>query len=662
MITFGSDLLHDFDQAVRKEWLETNGLGGYASSTVVCANTRRHHGLLVVTEGDVLDRYVMLSKLEESVRIGEATFELGVNKHPGIVHPCGHLLLEQFELAPLPTFRYSVGSCLLEKTIFMVHGRNVVIAQYRLEGEGGEVELFLRPMVAGRRQHELVHENAQIRQEWRITAEGIEFDPYNAVPTLYFSHDSDNVMSVPLWYNHFEYEQEMTGESDYREDLFQPGVLMYKMTSGVSRTFIASTSGYVSLHDVGSLEESEIQRRQTLVVRARSDTLLEQALMLAADSFFYLRPDGTRSVVAGYPGFGDWVRDALVALPGLALATGEYQCAREVLLNCATRVAQALELGQPVDSELMPGVRDVDSPLWLFVVAYQYVRYTLDLPFVRDSLYETFLLVVRTYSEGRCSGIGMDRDGLLELRSDGVPLTWMNATTGGVPVTPRDGKPVEVEALWYNALKIISEFARSFGERSVSDEFTVMATVARSSFNASFWNEEQQCLYDRVDRKKTDATVRPNQVLAVSLPFALLNENRSRLVLRKIEQELLTPFGVRTLSENSSLYRGRCEGSDDERGTSYHQGSVWPWLLGHFISAYLRFNGSETSVRSGTWSLVERLEEHLLDAGLGTISELFDGDDPHSPRGSISHAWSVGEILRAYREDILGIKPRGKKA
>jgi predicted glycogen debranching enzyme len=348
----------------------------------------------------------------------------------------------------------------------------------------------------------------------------------------------------------------------------------------------------------------------------------------------------------------------MIALPGLTLVTGKHEIARSILRTFASHVDEGMLPNRFPDAGEAPEYNTIDATLWFFEAARAYVAYTADLEFVRNELYPVFANIITWHVHGTRYGIKVDTDGLLACGEQGVQLTWMDAKVGDWVVTPRRGKPVEIQALWYNSLCIMEELARKFAVEASPKRYREMATLANLSFNRKFWNEETGCLYDVMDEASVDASIRPNQILAVSLTHSMLSAERAKQVVEKVREYLLTPYGLRTLAPNDPHYRGRYTGGTIERDAAYHQGTVWPWLMGSFITAYVKVNGGSNAARRQAAEWLAPLKEHLADAGLGHISEIFDGDAPHQPRGCIAQAWSVAELLRAYVEDVQGLRPR----
>ena len=660
MIRFGKDLCSNLDAALRREWLETNGIGGFASSTLNGRNTRRYHGLLVAATKPPVGRFVLLSKLEETVVIEGRAFDLCTNRYPGVIHPQGFHYLKQFRLDPFPVFTFEIQGIQIEKTVFMVQGENTTVVQYDIENgrKANLAQLELRPLIAFRDYHSLTHENGAIdgRLDVRPGLAGIS--PYPGLPELYLAHNAREVENTGHWYRNFEYDAERERGLDFTEDLFNPCVLRFDLNSQSQATIIASTERRSAA--LGSeYRQAEVSRRRTVALRSPVEDGFVKSLTVAADQFIVSRGN-EKTVIAGYPWFSDWGRDTMIALPGLTLPTHRYDAARSILRNFAHHVDRGMLPNRFPDVGEMPEYNTVDATLWFFEAVRAFLAYTGDLEFVRDDLHRVLSDIISWHVRGTRFGIKMDSSGLVNSGEAGTQLTWMDAKAGDWVVTPRRGKPVEIQALWYNALSIMEDLAKRIGDETGRKRYSSMAALTKWSFNRQLWNEKGGYLYDVVNGGPADASIRPNQIFAVSLPYTMLSPERAKQVVGVVEQHLLTPYGLRTLAPSDSEYRGRYSGDPISRDGAYHQGTVWPWLMGPFISAYIKVNGGTESACRQAENWLVSLKDHLADAGLGQMSEIFDGDPPHRPVGCIAQAWSVAEILRTTVEDIYGIRPETK--
>jgi len=661
MILFDHSTCADLDRAQHLEWLETNGLGGFSSSTIVGLNTRRYHGLLVAATKPPIGRMVLLSKLEETLVIDGQPYELSTNRYPGVVHPQGFRYLKQFRLDPFPIFTYEVNGIELQKSVFMIQGENTVVVQFQLTQTtkaAHKTKLGIRPLIAFRDYHSTTHENGALNPALESKHGLVSIAPYAGLPTLHLAHHADDLQVSGNWYRNFEYDAERERGLDYQEDLFNPLVFHFDLSSSSSATIIASTEP----RDVSRSYEcraAEIARRKVLVSNAPVADAFTRTLSVAADQFLVARGD-LKTVIAGYHWFSDWGRDTMVALPGLTLLSDKFDAARDILREFARNVNQGMLPNRFPDAGEPPEYNTVDATLWFFEAARSYLAYTGDLNFIRDELYSVLKNIVSWHVRGTRYGIKVDASGLLTCGEPGVQLTWMDAKVGGWVVTPRIGKPVEIQALWYNALRIMEGLAHSFEDTTAQNLYGTMATLVHWSFNRLFWNEKARCLYDVVNGGPPDASIRPNQIFAVSLPHSMLSSETAKAVVGKVQELLLTPYGLRTLAPTDPQYRGHYTGDQTNRDGAYHQGTVWPWLLGPFLTAYIKVNGNTAAARDQAAEWLKHIEEHLSDAGLGQISEIFEADAPHRPVGCIAQAWSVAEILRTYVEDVKGIRPTKK--
>ena len=665
---------------LRREWLETNGLGGYASSTICGMNTRRYHGLLVAATKPPVGRMVLLSKLEETLTVDGKSYQLSVNQYPGVVHPRGDVYLKQFRADPFPVFLYELDGIQLEKSVFMPHGENSTVIRYEVRGQAGHCTLELRPLIAFRDHHSTTHENGALDPAWHVESGSIRVTPYRGLPSLYLAHDGDEVRESGAWYRNFEFDRERERGLEYREDLFNPCTLVANLSGRARLTVVASTQ----VHDIrraGQLRDAELARRARIVEASPGDRPFVRTLVRAADQFLVKRGEGS-TVIAGYHWFSDWGRDTMIALPGLTLTTGRPEIARSILLAFAGVVDRGMLPNRFPDSGETPEYNTVDATLWFFEAVRAYLAHTGDLDFVRtnlltvpdgrgagtpatsgpavstgdcevsgkspaqSALYDVLADIVGWHERGTRYGIRVDVDGLLMAGESGTQLTWMDAKVGDWVVTPRRGKPVEIQALWYNALRVMENLAQRLTRVAEAIHYRELAERAAASFATQFWNSSEGCLYDVVNGDERDAAIRPNQILAVSLPHTMLTKEQGARVVDTVQRHLLTPFGLRTLSPSDPQYQGRYGGGQRSRDGAYHQGTVWPWLMGPFLTAYLEVNGrsAESQEQAAKW--LADLSEFIQHQGVGQLPEIFDGDAPHLPGGCIAQAWTVAELLR----------------
>ena len=646
MISFDSDICANFAEATSREWLETNGIGGYASGTISGASTRRYHAILTAATKPPLGRITTAAKIEETLIIDGERFDLSSNQYPGKVSPEGYKFIGSFRLDPFPIWTFNVNGVELEKRVFMVQGENTTVCRWTLLDNGGysidKLSLEVRPLLSFVDYNDLKHEDAAFLTDFESRPNVVSIQPYSDMPELFFIHNGASVDKTGYWYNNFEYAIEKERGFDYTEDLFQPFSISFNLTTPASVVVSTERSAVV---DDTALEKNEIARRAKLVAQAGAVDDLTKQLVLAADQFIAKRGDG-ETVIAGYPWFSDWGRDTMISLNGLTLATNRPEIAKNILLEFSRHLSQGMLPNRFPDVGEEAEYNTVDATLWYFEATRAYLEKSRDYDFVRQNLYSKLADVIYWHLRGTRYKIHVDTDGLLYAGEPGVQLTWMDAKIGDLVITPRTGKPVEIQALWYNALKIMADLAERFGDDKDKTKYESMADLAKLSFNAVFWNEAGQCLYDVVDNGNRDGDVRPNQILAASLPYSMLGDARAKLVLEKVTSELLTPVGLRSLSPNDPKYCPVYEGSPFDRDSAYHQGTVWAWLIGPYMDAYRRVYGSGEKTEERVAEILSGFSDHLSKTGLGQISEIFDAEPPHTPRGCFAQAWSVAEVLR----------------
>lgn len=657
--------LNDYTRGMELEWLETNGLGGYASSTVIGMNTRRYHGLLVAALEPPAGRMVLLAKMDETVSGPYGDVQLGTNMYPNAIVPEGFKKIVSFSLEPFPRWVFDTGYGFLEKTFVMPHGYNSGALRYRWIDENGNVlevapegiRLSVRPFLAFRDYHHVARFRDWMTPAVRDEAGLVSMRPVDGLPELLFRAPELNYIFQPDWYYNFEYELERRRGMEYTEDLLCPG---YFATSGNSAEFdICFAAGHDPMDCIAGLENmdgdtlfsniarEEVLRRKSLIRTAGSPkSEITKKLIVSSDVYIVQRGHEGNTILAGYHWFTDWGRDTMIALPGLAIATGRLLDAKNILATFARYIKNGLIPNRFPDAGETPDYNTVDASLWYIIAADSYMRATWDESFLREQLWDALKQIVRCYSDGTDNGIFMDEDGLITAGRADTQLTWMDAKVGDWVVTSRYGKAVEINALWYNALRILERLAPRVGESG--DDYNALARRVAKEFGRLFWNPDAGCLYDVVNENGPDASIRPNQIFALSLPRALLTADKRMSVLKVVEKHLVTPFGLRSLSPEDPKYCGTYAGGVLERDGAYHQGTVWGWLLGHYISALLNVSGRTTENIGKIKAIVGEMEKHvMMTGGLNHVSEIFDGDAPHTSRGCIAQAWSVAELLRA---------------
>lgn len=655
VISFGREVCGDLDAAERREWLVTNGLGGYASGTVAGLLTRRYHGLLVAALPPPHGRWLLLTRLDETATYDGQAHALFSNRWSrGEVEPAGYRTLERFHLErTTPVWSYAFQDALLEKRIWMEPGANTTYVRYDLQRGTAPLTLSVKAIV-NHRDH---HGNTRAG-DWQPEIQAVP-GGLRVGADLYLLSAGANVTAASEWYRGYWLTQEAYRGLDAVDDNLYVGQFDVVLSPGDSWTLVA-TAEEAALHSSASNLDLDghdaYARRQAHEAQLLGQSGLEDAparvrqLVLAADQFVVRRavgddPDG-RSIIAGYHWFADWGRDTMIALPGLTLATGRPELAATILRTYAAFVNQGMlpnrfpEQGEGLDYS---DYNTVDATLWYFEAIRAYYTATGDDTLVRD-LYPVLQEIVCWHLQGTRYGIHVDpADGLLYSGEEGVQLTWMDAKVGDWVVTPRRGKAVEINALWYNALRVMAGFARHLDEPA--DQYQVLADRVQAGFGR-FWNDAQNYCNDVVDGPAgDDASLRPNQLLAVSLHYSPLERVQQRAVVDVCARHLLTSHGLRSLAPADPAYVGHYGGDPRQRDGAYHQGTVWAWLIGPFVSAHLKVYGDHALARS----YLAPLLDHLSGGCLGSVSEIFDGDPPFAPRGAIAQAWSVAEVLRAWR-------------
>jgi len=647
--------LGNFPEASQLEWLETNGLGGWAGSSLIGCNTRRYHGLLMAAIKPPAERMLLVSKLDETIILDGKRFDLGTNDYGDAIFPQGFQNMISFRKDLFPEWIYEAAGVRLRKTITMVHGENTTLIRYEVLKTVKPFTLQLLPLIAARGYHQLEHAYNNIF--WDIDFNNGLFHnrPYNGAPDIFISIPGSAYKPVNKWYYKFNYLQEKYRGLDFEEDLFNHGLFSVGLKDGDALHIILSTENPTGKNP-DTLFEKEKNRKLSLLNGIPDNTLRQ--LVLAADQFIVKRevpgdtkeslPLALKTVIAGYHWFTDWGRDTMISLPGLCLQTGRYEDAKKIIAVFAKSVSMGMLPNRFLDNTEPPEYNNADGTLWYFNAAYAYLQTTGDRRFILNEILPVLKDIMDWHFKGTRYNIHADTDGLLFAGETGQQLTWMDARIGNWVVTPRMGKPVEIEALWYNALKIFEALLILNGENEFSENILQKAAQAKKSFEEKFWYAEGNYLYDVIDENgRPDATIRPNQIFALSLPFQLIEGVKAKAVFQIIRAKLFTPVGLRSISPDDSRYKGIYGGDVFERDSSYHQGSVWSWLLGPFVEAGMKIDGPEFLEEAV--SIINRFSHHLNEGCIGTVSEIFDGDAPWYPRGCVAQAWGVAEILRVIK-------------
>jgi len=652
LVNFGPEVCADLPSALRREWLVTNGLGGYASGTLGGINTRRYHGLLVAALAPPVERTVLVGGSVDWATYAGQRWPLSTHEYvDSTIDPHGYRHLLSFRLeGTLPVWTFTLDDAVLERRVWMKYGANTTYVRYSLLRGPGPFDLELTPLVTYRDFHQLSRGH-DWRPETLATADGIEIRAFKGARPFRLITSQASFTPAGDWYWSFLHRAERARGLDDQSDLFAPGTFTSHLEPGQATALVLTVEPAPDLDDERVLE-AERARHQDLLRRAgalRSHQVVQQ-LVLAADQFLVerRRADGSvgRTVIAGYHWFNDWGRDTMLALPGLTLATGRAAEAADILRTFARYVDRGmLPNSFPDRADQVPGYNTVDATLWYVLAIRSYVDATGDRS-IADEQLPVLCDILEWHVRGTRYGIGIDpADGLLRAGETGVQLTWMDAKVGDRVVTPRTGKPVEIQALWYNALRTVAEF---LGERADprAARYASLAEQARSSFLRGFVRPDLAYLPDVVDGPAgDDLSLRPNQIFALSLPYPPLEGQTALGVLTAVGRALLAPYGLRSLSPDDGGYQGDYSGNPARRDSAYHQGPVWTWLIGAYVEALSHLTGDRTAALD----LLRPFEHHLRDAGLGSVSEILEGDAPHLPCGAIAQAWGVAEVLRAWR-------------
>jgi predicted glycogen debranching enzyme len=642
------------------EWIETDGLGGFASGTVSGVRTRRYHALLLTATTPPAGRIVLVNGFDAWVETAAESFPISSQCYaPHVIHPDGAARIEFFEREPWPRWRFRLTNDLaVDQELFVLPGQSAVMVSWKLVSERNvSAKLKVRPFLSGRDFHSTHHENSAFRFAAEMRSERILWRPYDGLPAI-IAYSNGSFSEGPMWFRNFLYTEELVRGLDAMEDLASPGVFEFVLSEKAA-VLVFAADGHM-LNHIGSIETHYLDVRTREQHRRKN---FANPLERAAAAYLVRRGEG-KTLIAGYPWFGDWGRDTFIAVRGLCIATGRLEDARDILVAWASVVSKGMLPNRFPDRGEQPEFNSVDASLWYIIAVNDYLQAAEKHPQPSsDSQTKKLRAAVEAiligYGTGTRFGIRGDGDGLLSAGEHGYQLTWMDARVDGREITPRIGKPVEIQALWLNALAI---GGTCFGTSGTSGNSSLRLASAprwlslfekgRSAFEARFWNEHAGFLADVVDCNHQsgviDLTFRPNQIFAVGgLPLTLLSAEKARRVVDAVERRLLTPMGLRSLAVGEPGYTSHYGGSVTERDGGYHQGTVWPWLMGAFVEAWVRVRGETAEVKAEARErFLKPLHQHLNEAGLGHISEIADADAPHTPRGCPFQAWSLGELLR----------------
>lgn len=649
---------------VQKEWVLTNGIGGYAGSSVTGAHARKHHGYLIASLHPPVERFVILSKINECLIRSSGKKDFTVEQYlagdGSTAYREGIEYLNSFTYDGLVHFTTKAPEFTMTKTLAFEHGKNTIAVSYDIQNDGEAATLVLTPLFNYR-----VHHDAS-------TVDTLKFDTTYEQPEIrlvpqqnkdvtirLFTDDGTVVPCEEKYTTGMQLQKELDVESDALDDNYTPYQIEFPLDAGCRKKIsIVCTIEDAYEKDAFATAAAEMARFDALEKKAGYHDELAETLTIAADHFLaYRQSTGLMTVLAGLPWFTDWGRDTMIALTGLTLSTGRYQDARDILTTFARYVHHGMVPNMFPDEGTAPLYNTADASMWYFYAVGKYLDYTgtpEDYAFVQETIYPKLKEIIAAYEHGTDFSIYMEEDGLIHAGSGLDQVTWMDVRVGDWVATPRHGKPVEINALWYHALCLMEEWATLFGEDG--SHYAALAAHAKESFAKEFWNEKDGCLYDVVDGLEGDASLRPNQIYAVSLPHRMLDADKEKKIVDKVYEKLYAKTGLRSLSPDDKEYHPTYEGCLDKRDHAYHQGTSWGFLLGGFLTAYVHVYGTSKEVITRVDAMLDATREQFYHGCIGSIAEIFDGDEPHTSRGCYAQAWSVGEILRAYTEDILPYK------
>lgn len=638
----------NFETLSTLEWLVTNGIGGYASSTVIGTNTRRYHGLLVAALQPPANRMVLVSKIEESVQFNRnSSFSLSSNQYPGIIHPQGYTHLDSFERSPLPKMIYKINGLQIAKTVFMVYGSNTTVIEYENQGNY-TIRLELNPLFVFKDYHQTFREGALFDFYYEQAQERILkiYPKYGSIP-IFMSFSKGHFTAQPNWYRNFEFIEEQKRGLDHREDAKSVGSVQIDLEAGEKGYLIFSTEENTIKLSPSDLKDSEIARLDAL--KSKYDNSFLQDLILAGDQFLVKRNStNSDTIIAGYHWFTDWGRDTMIAMRGLTIASGNQPASKSIIRTFLKYLDQGMLPNRFPDSGETPEYNTIDATLWLFVVLYEYYDKFQDLEFIME-VFPALTEILDKHVNGTRYNIHTTEEGLLFGGEGLSQLTWMDARVGDFVVTPRHGCPVEINALWYNSLMIYAFFAEKIGFRT--DNIQLLAQRCKSAFRQYFINEAGYLNDVIIPGKYSDDSIRPNQIYAISLPFELLSSKEAFSVIQLVEKHLYTDFGLRSLAPDHKEFKAVYEGDQWQRDNSYHQGTVWSFLWAEYALAYLKIHDNKVQAAQEIANKMSGLKQHFYHANcIHGISEIFDGLDPDSGKGCVQQAWSIGMLLKVIFE------------
>ena len=657
-----------FKEGIKREWAVTNGIGGYAGSSMIGAHSRTHQGYLIASLHAPIERYLVFSKINETATVGTSTVSFETSQHRAsgkTVYTDGQKFLTSFIYDGSAHYTYEADNFSFEKHITLKRNANVCAVSYELVAGDSDCTFTLTPLFNYREHSE------------SSTPDTLKFDTFTEDRTFYLVPEKNKDIAIRFQTSEgtfskretvYDIDMQLQIEVDLETDGLDCHCCPVDLSIAVPANTTKKVSILCSIGDVNerpapvsateafSILEENARCHAELFAKAGYRDSFANQLVLASDQFLtYRESTKTMTVLAGLPWFTDWGRDTMIAFTGLTLCTKRFKEAEEILLTFARYIRHGIVPNMFPDDNMPPLYNTVDASLWYFYAVYQYLNYNPAAEaetFVKEQIFPHLKEIVSAYEKGTDFSIYMEDDGLIHAGSGLDQITWMDVRVGDWVATPRHGKPVEINALWYNALRIIESLCEKFDEDASA--YRTRANQVKESFNAKFWDSSNQCLFDVVDGDEPDDHIRPNQIYAVSLPFSLLPEEQEKAVVALVEKELFVGCGLRSLAPDHPDYHGIYCGALAKRDAAYHQGTAWGFLLGGFFSAYMKVNHHSSSAAENAVRMLEPVRKHLTDSGcIGSISEIFDGDTPHNPRGCYAQAWSVGEVLRCYCEDIL---------
>lgn len=648
---FPREFCLNLEQSLRYEWLETDGKGGYASSTLLNCPTRKYHGLLVLPLPGLPSKYVLLSKMEAVLKGEKMDFHLSTNKYPKVFYPTGHKYIEHISVKHFTTTQWKIGEVIIERSMMMLRDTSVLLMRYEVVKSPKPCTMHFLPLLAYRDYHHLSHENMHMQVKVFAESPGVyKIEPYQGMPPLYITtSEKSTFYPSPTWNRNIEFLEERDRGYPYQEDLFNPGILEKKLKSG-EVVYIAASITPVE-EKLDKLWKAEVKLREQEDKENKETNPALKILKPSARHYLVRNQRGHLSITAGYHWFGEWGRDTLISLPGLCLYTDREKDAWEILRAFAKHERGGLLPNMLGQADGHDAYNSIDAPLWYFWAVHHYLQKANGAKKqVQAELLPTLLSIVRHYMQGIPGLVSCQENGLIAQGSRHTQLTWMDAMVYGQPVTPRHGYAVEINALWLLALYTVNQLLAdsTYTSKEEKKVFSDLYIKAKENFMPVFWIKEYSYLADVVGENGQELGVRPNQLVALTLPESPLNKAQMQKVLDRCKEELVTPYGLRTLSPRNPNYKAYCAGSQEERDSAYHQGTVWAWWVGFYTEAVIKVRGNTKIVRDEIAKTFEQLwKDHLDQNGLGGISEIFDGNPPHTARGCAYQAWSVAESIRA---------------